>query len=100
MFVTLAAQTPCWSCGYLYRLFRFAHVRVNKFSLREQGVSLICAGQRSCPECEEHNWHSSIPVSAYRLLPDDEAKVIAHRERKWGISARPGPMTEARRRAA
>jgi hypothetical protein len=100
MFVTLQARTPCWSCGYLHKVFRFSQIRVNKLSLKEQGVSLICAGEVCCPECGELSTSSSIPVSAWRLLPQDEAKVAAYRERKWGVTSRPGPLFETRRRAA
>jgi hypothetical protein len=98
VFVALEARSPCFLCGYQYRVIRFSQVRVNKNSLRETGAPLISAGQRRCPECGERNVGDLIPVSAYRLVPKDAAKVAACRERKWGITGTGAlPLVEARR---
>jgi len=86
----LTATTPCLLCGFRHRVHRFSDIRVNKRSLRETGVSLISLGAVFCPECGTRNEGSSVPVSRYRLHPDDAAKVDACRERKW-----PGSTTAA-----
>ncbi len=88
--VTLEARTPCQFCGYLFRVLRFSQVRVNKASLKEQGVSLVAAGERFCPECGEPNASQMIPVSRYRLHPEDAVKVGEYRARRWPGKAATG----------
>jgi hypothetical protein len=83
MFVTLMARTPCLLCGYFHKVLRMTEVRVNKRSLRERGVVLVAVGERLCPECGTRNAGELVPVSAYRLHPEDAAKVEAYRARKW-----------------
>jgi hypothetical protein len=92
--VTLTARTPCAFCGYLFRVFRFSSVRVNRRSLRETGTSLVAIGpggargfppRHECPECGEPVITSgSVPVSEYRLDPEDLAAVGAYRAKRWG----------------
>lgn len=86
--VMLEARSPCWLCGHFYRVLRFSEVRVNKASLRERGASLVAAGEHFCPECGERNAGELIPVSRYRLRPEDAAKVEAYRLRRWPELAR------------
>jgi hypothetical protein len=83
--VTLEARTPCLLCGYQQKVLRFSDVRVNKRSLRERGVSLI-AVERFCPECREYISDGLMPVSAYRLHPDDAAKVAAYQGKRWPLT--------------
>lgn len=85
--VTLEARSPCWLCGHFCRVLRFSDVRVNKGSLRERGVSLVAAGERFCPECGERNAGQMIPVSRYRLWPEDAVKVAGYRARRWPAKA-------------
>ena len=88
MFVALLASTPCLLCNYRHRVIRFSDVRVNKASLREKSVSLVSLGAHFCPECGEQNAGELVPVSAYRLAPEDAAKVAAYRARRWPELAR------------
>lgn len=91
--VTLVAQSPCFTCGYRYRVVRVSTVRVNKNSLKEQGVSLVFVGPRGtkglrplpagCPECGSHDRCHLYPVSPFRLDPVDAAKIAEYRDRKW-----------------
>lgn len=92
--VTLTATSPCWLCNYQFKVFRFSSVRVNKNSLREQGVSIVAVGPRGakgfpqpphgrCPECLEPDVAGLIPVSAYRLDPEDAVAVEAYRAKRW-----------------
>jgi hypothetical protein len=94
MMVSLIATTPCYLCGYKFKVVRVSEVRVNKRSLRETGVSLVMTGPRGpgrgfpplpsgCPECGEHDSAGLMPVSRYRLHPEDERKVAEYRGRKW-----------------
>lgn len=99
MFVALEARTPCLLCACQVRILAFGSARVNKRSLRVSGPLLITLDHH-CPECWTSTQGSSVPRSAYRLCPEDEAKVIAYRQRKWGVSDGTGPLVEARGRAA
>src|SRR5215469_15052082 len=92
--VALEASTPCLLCGYRHRVIRFSDVRVNKYSLRERGVSLVSAGAHFCPECGERNAGELVPVSAYRLAPEDAVKVAEYRARRWPELAREAAMRE------
>lgn len=90
MNVTLGATSPCFACGYLFRMYRFSEVRVNKGSLRETAVSLVFAGLHRCPECGAPNVGELRPVSPWRLEPADAARVAAVRERRWPGCGTPG----------
>jgi hypothetical protein len=95
MFVAFEARTSCYLCGYRHRVIRFSDVRVNKSSLREQGVSLISVGAHFCPECGEQNAGELVPVSAYRLAPEDAAKVADYRAHRWPELAQEAARGEA-----
>lgn len=85
MWITMEARTPCLLCGYRHRVIRTGPFRVNKRSLRSLG-GLVSVGTHFCPECGTRNAGQLIPVSPYRLLPDDASKVTAYRQRKWGCA--------------
>jgi hypothetical protein len=95
VFVALLASTPCHLCGFRHQVIRFSDVRVNKYSLRERGVSLVSVGARFCPECGERNTGELVPVSAYRLAPEDAVKVAEYRLRKWPELAKEAAMGRA-----
>ena len=48
-----------------------------------------------CPECGERNAGELVPVSAYRLTPEDAAKVAVYRARKWPELAQEASRGEA-----
>jgi hypothetical protein len=80
--VVLRAHVPCALCGYLRPVLRFASVRVNAKSLREQPPTLV-VGPLSCRECgwvEQGN--CSYAISRFRLDQQDTAKVEAVRARR------------------
>lgn len=81
--VVLRAHVPCGLCGYRRPLLRFASVRVNANSLREQGVTLQ-AGPMPCRECgwSDDRGASSLTVPSWRLDAEDTAKVDAVRARR------------------
>lgn len=93
MMVTLTARSPCWLCGYQFKVIRISSVRINKRSLREHGTSIVAVGpvaakgfplpHGKCPECGERDTAGSIPVSAYRLSPEDGRAVAEYRARRW-----------------
>jgi len=85
-------------CGYQHQVIQTCDVRVNKNSLRMTGTSLISAGRRYCPECGQPNVGGLVPISPWRLIADDAAKVSEYRQRKWGVSDPPGPLVEARQK--
>jgi hypothetical protein len=100
MFVGLESRSRCFLCGYQHRVIQCCDIRVNKSSLRVTGPALVSVGRRLCPECREPNVGEFIPISPWRLVPKDAAKVSEYRQRKWGISGAPGPLVEAYRRVA
>lgn len=100
MFVAMNARTSCWLCGYQIRVIMCDTARVNKRSIRVW-TTLGAFAYSTCPECgSDVRSASSVPRSAYRLDAESEAKVIAYRERKWGVSDGTGPLVEARRKVA
>lgn len=101
MFVAMEAHTSCFLCNYQVRVIMCGSARVNKRSVRVIGPLLGAFAYSTCPECgSDVRSASSVPRSAYRLCPEDEAKVIAYRERKWGVTGGTGPLVEARRKVA
>lgn len=78
--VVLRADIPCGVCGYRRPLLRFASVRVNAKSLREQGNALVL-GPGACDECGWNDRPNSVTMPTFRLDAEDQAKVDAARER-------------------
>jgi hypothetical protein len=92
--VSLIARSSCYLCGYQVKVVRISEVRVNKRSLKERGVSLVAVGARGaigfpplphgrCPECLQPDDAELIPVSRYRLDPEDLEAVGAYRAKRW-----------------
>jgi hypothetical protein len=101
VFVTMEARTPCPLCRYQVSIRMYGRARVNKRSMRVEGPLLGWFEFTNCPECGTDVRSLSLaPRSAYRLDAESEAEVISCRQRKWGISDRPGPLVEAFRRVA
>jgi hypothetical protein len=97
MFVAMEAQASCPSCEYQVRLIMTGSARINKRSVRVTGPFLGALEHSHCPRCGAEVGGDGAPRSAYRLCAEDEAKVVAYRERKWGITdAGTGPLVEAR----
>jgi hypothetical protein len=79
--------------------------RINKCSLRITGPLLGALRFTRCPECGSDVRSDGLaPRSAYRLVPEDAAKVAAYRMRKWGVESHVGELVEVKaapgRRAA
>jgi hypothetical protein len=99
VFVSMRASTPCLLCGYRVAVLMCATARVNKRSMKVGGPLLGGFAYHRCPECQTPVDGELMPRSAYRLYPEDNARVIAYRERRWGItSAGTGLLVEAGRR--
>jgi hypothetical protein len=94
MFAGLESRTPCFACGYWHRVIQCCDIRINRSSLVVTGPSLVSVGRRLCPECGAPNAGEFIPITPWRLVPKDAAKVIEYRRKRWGISDAPGLMAE------
>jgi len=97
MFVALECTIPCGLCGCRVQAFMMGTARVNKRSLRVTGPLLGALRFPSCPECgTDIRSDGLVPRSAYRLCPEDAAKVAAYRMRKWGVESHVGELVEVK----
>lgn len=80
MTVTFITADPCGVCGYRRHGVRVTPMRINKWSMRSTGDSLVMLPSR-CQECGRVT--GTAVVQTWRLSPDSAAKVRAYRARRW-----------------
>jgi hypothetical protein len=86
MQVTLETHVLC-PCGARIRTIMVATVRVNRRSMRTIGPMIGFLDHTQCPQCGAEIVRGEMPREAYRLMPDDAAKIAEYRRAKWGIDA-------------
>lgn len=96
MTVTLRSSAPCILCGFRFRVFMVATVRVNKRSMKTIGVSLGAIYPHACPECGSPSSGRGVaPRSPYVLDPKDAVRVAEYRAMRWGVGAGETPVERA-----
>jgi hypothetical protein len=94
--VTLRSSSPCVLCGFRFRVFMVATVRVNKRSMRTIGPSLGAIHPHACPECgSPSGGGGAAPRSPYVLDPKDAVRVAEYRAKRWGVGTGEAPVERA-----